>query len=564
MPTILQTVRHLRRYQQIGRVLTRYGFGHILTQLGIGRALIPGLEKLRFSSAEILRATPAERVRMVVEELGPTFIKLGQILSTRGDVVPPDLILELEKLQDTVPPTDFELIRAEVESELGQPLDQVFPTFDPVPVASASLGQVHFAMLPDGTEVAVKVFRPGVDKLIEIDLDILLELAALAEKRTDWGAHYGVLALAQEFADTLRTEQNYEQEGHNMDHYRQMFAGVGHVHVPHVHWETTTRRVLTMDRVKGIKITDGTRLEAAGLDRELIARRLIDILLRAVLNEGFFHADPHAGNFMVLPHETIALMDFGIMGQLDPVQRLGLVNLFVGLFRQDTDRVVQAMSDLGIATRTSDQRRLARDLDRLKLRYYGLELQKIRARSFVEDLMGLAFSNRLKMPSDLVLVFKTIAMLEGIGLQLDPKLNVFEEVEPYVRDALLELQSPVTRMREMMEQMSEATQAMMMLPRQLQHLLEQVEAGDSNLSMKLDGIDGPTRRIVGAANRLVLAILAAAFVLGPALLIPHINTIFPEWRTGAVFLVLAGFGTSLLLTIALVLSILGSGRGSRS
>jgi len=357
MPTIVQTLRHLRRYQQIGRVLTRYGFGHILTQLGIGRALIPSLEKLRFSSAEILRATPAERARMVIEELGPTFIKLGQILSTRGDVVPPDLVHELEKLQDTVPPTDFALIRAEVERELGQPLDQVFPNFDPVPVASASLGQVHFATLASGTEVAVKVFRPGVDKLIETDLDILLELAALAEKRTDWGAHYGVLSLAQEFADTLRTEQNYEQEGHNMDNYRQIFAGVGHVHIPRVYWETTTRRVLTMERIRGIKITDVARLEAAGLDRGLIARRLIDILLRAVLNEGFFHADPHAGNFMVLPHETIGLMDFGIMGHLDPVQRLGLVHLFVGLFRQDTDRVVQAMSDLGIATRTSDRRR---------------------------------------------------------------------------------------------------------------------------------------------------------------------------------------------------------------
>lgn len=564
MPTIVQTLRHLRRYQQIGRVLTRYGFGHILTQLGIGRALIPSLEKLRFSSAEILRATPAERARMVIEELGPTFIKLGQILSTRGDVVPPDLVHELEKLQDTVPPTDFALIRAEVERELGQPLDQVFPNFDPVPVASASLGQVHFATLASGTEVAVKVFRPGVDKLIETDLDILLELAALAEKRTDWGAHYGVLSLAQEFADTLRTEQNYEQEGHNMDNYRQIFAGVGHVHIPRVYWETTTRRVLTMERIRGIKITDVARLEAAGLDRGLIARRLIDILLRAVLNEGFFHADPHAGNFMVLPHETIGLMDFGIMGHLDPVQRLGLVHLFVGLFRQDTDRVVQAMSDLGIATRTSDRRRLARDLDRLRLRYYGLELQKIRARSFVEDLMGLAFANRLKMPSDLVLVFKTIAMLEGIGLQLDPELNVFEEVEPYVRDALLELQSPVTRLRETMDQMSEASQAMMMLPRQLQHLLEQIEAGDSNLSLKVEGFDGPTRRVVGAANRLVLAILAAAFVIGPALLIPHINVIFPEWKAGAVFLVVAGFAASLLITLALLLSILSSGRGARS
>lgn len=563
MPTILQTFRHLRRYQQIGRVLTRYGFGHVLTQLGIGRALIPSLEKLRFRSAEILRATPAERVRMVIEELGPTFIKLGQILSTRGDVVPADLVHELEKLQDTVPPTSFDLIQAEVEQELGQPLDQIFPTFDPAPVASASLGQVHFATLVDGTEVAVKVFRPGVDKLIETDLDILLELAALAEKRTEWGEHYGVLALAQEFADTLRTEQNYEQEGHNMDRYRQIFAGVGYVHIPRVLWETTTRRVLTMERIRGIKITDIVRLDAANMDRELLARRLIDILLRAVLHEGFFHADPHAGNFMVLPYETIALMDFGIMGHLDPVERLGLVNLFVGLFRQDTDRVVQAVSDLGIATRASDRRRLARDMDRLRLRYYGLELQKIRARSFVEDLMGLAFANRLRMPSDLVLVFKTIAMLEGIGLQLDPELNVFQEVEPYVRDALLELQSPVTRLRETAEQMGEAAEAMMALPRQLQRLLEQVEVGDSNLSMKVDGLERPTRRLVGAANRLVLAILAAAFVIGPALLIPHINELFPEWRTGAVFLVIAGFAVSMLITLALLLSMLGSGRSSR-
>jgi len=178
--------------------------------------------------------------------------------------------------------------------------------------------------------------------------------------------------------------------------------------------------------------------------------------------------------------------------------------------------------------------------------------------------MGLAFANRLKMPSDLVLVFKTIAMLEGIGLQLDPELNVFEEVEPYVRDALLELQSPVTRLRETMDQMSEASQAMMMLPRQLQHLLEQIEAGDSNLSLKVEGFDGPTRRVVGAANRLVLAILAAAFVIGPALLIPHINVIFPEWKAGAVFLVVAGFAASLLITLALLLSILSSGRGARS
>ncbi len=560
MPNIFQTFRHLRRYQQIGRILTRYGFGHVLTQLGIGRAITPGLEKLRFSSAEILRATPAERVRMVIEELGPTFIKLGQIASTRGDIIPLDLVHELEKLQDTVSPTPFPLIQEQVEKELKAPLDEVFPTFEPAPVASASLGQVHFATLAGGQEVAVKVFRPGVDKLIEIDLDILLELAAQAEKRTDWGAYYDVLSLAQEFADTLRTEQNYEQEGHNMDRYRQLFAGEGYVRVPKVYWETTTRRVLTMERIEGVKITNVAALEAAGLDTELIARRNIHILLQAVLHEGFFHADPHAGNFMVLPGETIAMMDFGIMGHLDPVERLGLVQLFVGLFRQETDRVVEAMSDLGIATSAADKRNLARDLDRLRLRYYGLELEKIRARSFVEDLMGLAFDNRLKMPSNLVLVFKTIAMLEGISLQLDPDINVFEEVEPYVRDALLELQSPVTRLRELMAQMQESAEAMMLLPKQLQRMLEQMEAGESNLSLTLRGLDRPTGRITSAANRLALAILAAALIIGPALIIPHVNQIWPQWQTGALALILGGFVLSLAITVALLLSILRSRR----
>jgi ubiquinone biosynthesis protein len=556
----LQTFRHLRRYQQIGRILTRYGFGHILTQLGIGRAITPGLEKLRFSSSEILRATPAERVRMVIQELGPTFIKLGQILSTRGDLLPADMIHELEKLQDTVPPTDFAPIQAQVEKELGQPLHEIFPTFDPAPVASASLGQVHFATLADGQEVAVKVFRPGVDKLIETDLDILLELAAQAEKHTDWGAYYDVVSLAQEFADTLRTEQNYEQEGHNMDRYRQIFAGETHVQIPKVYWDTTTRRVLTMERIQGIKITDVARLDAAGQDREVVARRNIDILLKAVLQEGFFHADPHAGNFMVLPHEVIALMDFGIMGQLDLVERRGLVQLFVGLFRQETDWVVEAMADLGIATRAADRRKLARDLDRLRLRYYGLDLEKIRARSFLEDLMGLARNNRLKMPSNLVLVFKAIAMLEGISMQLDPDINVFQEVEPYVRDALLELQSPVARLKEMAEQMAESAEALMLLPQQLQRILEQAEVGEGNLSMRLRGLDEPTKRVTSAANRLALAILAAAFVLGPALLIPQIPAIFPEWQAGALFLILSGFGMSLLITLFLLLSIWRSRR----
>jgi ubiquinone biosynthesis protein len=314
-----------------------------------------------------------------------------------------------------------------------------------------------------------------------------------------------------------------------------------------------------MERIQGIKITDVARLEQCSLDRKVIARRNFGILLEAVLQDGFFHADPHAGNFMVLPDEVIGILDFGIMGHLDAAERLGLVQLFVGLFRQDTDRVVEAMSDLGIATRAVDRRNLARDMDRLRLSYYGLELERIRARSFFEDLMGVAFSNRLRMPSNLVLVFKTIAMLEGISLQLDPKFNVFEEVEPYVRDAILELQSPLGRARDMAEQLRESAEAMMLLPKQLQRVIEQIEAGGGDLSMNIKGLDEPTRRITAAANRLVLAILAVAFVLGPALLIPRVHDIFPQWQAVATILIMGGFAVSLVLVLALVLSIWRSG-----
>jgi ubiquinone biosynthesis protein len=263
---------------------------------------------------------------------------------------------------------------------------------------------------------------------------------------------------------------------------------------------------------------------------------------------------------MVLPDEVIAMMDFGIMGHLDRVERLGLTEFFVALFSGDTERTVDAMSALGIATKATDRRHLIRDLDRLRLRYYGLDLERIRARSFIEDLMGIVLSYRLKMPSDLVLVFKTIAMLEGISLQLDPDMNVFQEVEPYVRDALLELQSPVARLREIVEQMREASEATLMLPKQLQRMLEQIEAGESNLGMTMKGLDEPVRRITGSVNRLVLALLAAAFVIGPALMIPWVNQVLPEWQVGVTLLISAGFAMSLFLTFVLVFSIWRSGR----
>lgn len=560
MPTLLQTLRHLNRYQQIARILTRYGFGHLLTQLGVGRAIAPSLKRLRFSSAEILVATPAERMRMVIEELGPTFVKLGQILSTRGDLLPPDVISELEKLQDTVPPVSFLPVQAQIERELHRPLSDLFAAFDPQPVASASLGQVHLATRSTGEAVAVKVQRPGIEKVIGVDLDILLELAAVAERRTRWGEDYGARALAEEFATTLRGELNYEQEGHDMDRFRQNLAQDDAARVPLVYWDATARRVLTMERIEGIKITSLAELEEAGLDRRVVARHAIDILLKSVLSHGFFHADPHPGNFVVLPGEVIGIMDFGIMGHLSSVEKRGVLQLFVGLFRGDTDRTVVGMAELGIATRASDRRSLTRDMESLRQRYYGLELDKIRARSLFDDLMQVFLGNRLKLPSNLVLLFKTIAMLEGVSLQLDPHANLFNQLEPYVRDGLVQLESPVVRVRKTAGQVAEAAGALLALPMQVQKLLEGMQEGDGSMSMRIRGLDEPLERVSKVANRLVLAILAAAFVIGPALIIPYIQQIWPQWQGAALALVLGGFLLSVVITVGLMLSLWRSGR----
>jgi ubiquinone biosynthesis protein len=278
-------------------------------------------------------------------------------------------------------------------------------------------------------------------------------------------------------------------------------------------------------------------------------------VLRAILQDGFFHADPHAGNFFVQPDESIALLDFGIMGQLQPEDREGVVRFFVGLFRQEVDRVLEAMAMLGIISNSADLRRLARDLDRLRLRYYGQPLEKIRARSFFEDLMRLAFANRLKMPSTLVLLFKTVAMLEGLSVQLDPSINVFTEVEPFVRDALLELESPWARAQQLLEALSDSGQAALLIPHQVSNLLDMAADGQFTLRMRHEELDEPLRRFNDAANRLALVILVATFVLGPALLIPHVGRILPGWESWVMLLIMGGFGLSLLLAVYVLLAI---------
>jgi len=311
-----------------------------------------------------IREGMALHLRLALEELGPTFVKLGQILSTRPDLLPPAYIAELSKLQDAVPPTAWDAVRALLEQELGREVVQVFAELDPMPIAAASLAQVYAAQLPDGENVIVKVQRPEITSLIETDLEILAALASAAQ-RTPAGRVYDPVGIVDDFAFTLRNELDYRREGRNADRFRANFAGEEALYIPRVFWEYTTRRVLVLERIHGIKIDDIAALDTAGYDRHRVALRSARIIIKEVLEDGFFHADPHPGNFVVMPGEVIGAMDFGMVGHLGRQDRLNLVRLYIASIRLEAEQIAEQLIRMGATAGKVDRSSLARDIGRL-------------------------------------------------------------------------------------------------------------------------------------------------------------------------------------------------------
>jgi len=313
-------------------VLFKYGFGDLVDTLKIEQYLEIGLQMVSKKRREkIEKLTRAERVRMALEELGPTFIKMGQILSTRPDLLPVQFIHELEKLQDNVPPFDYAQVKETIEAELGTPLEKVFKEFDETPLASASLGQVHRARFVDGEEVVVKVQRPGIQKTIEVDMEIMLHLATLMERHLQGWEIHRPTRIVEEFARTLEKELDYRLEAAHMERFAIQFTSDINVYVPKVYSEATTTRVLTMEYIQGIKATEIERLEREGLDRQEIARRGFDLIMKQVFVDGFFHGDPHPGNIFVLPNNVICYLDFGMMGRIDRESRENFSDLVMSI-----------------------------------------------------------------------------------------------------------------------------------------------------------------------------------------------------------------------------------------
>jgi ubiquinone biosynthesis protein len=508
--------RFTHRYGEIGRVLVANGFDWLMTEMGLeallGRA--PGRRK-RSRAGD---ATQPERVRRVLEELGPTFIKLGQVLSTRPDLLPPEYVAELSKLQDQAPRVEYSEIAAVISRELGGTPEEAFRSFAVTPRAAASIGQVHDAVLHDGAHVVVKIQRPGIEDLVEDDLAILGNLARLVANNSPIGKRYDLEGWVDEFAFTLRNELDYVREGRNADRIREAFAEDPTIHVPAVYWKHTTRRVLTMEEIAGIKIGDLNALDAAGIDRHALAERCAHIAIEQILDHGFFHADPHPGNFFVAADGTVGLVDYGMVGQIDDRLSRSLVRLALAVTHQDPDRLIDELLSLGAAPGPIDRPALRRDLNRLFQRYAGLSLGEVNAGRIFNDIAGLSRRYHLQLPSDLALVARVVAMDEGLGAYLDPGFNLIGFARPYLTRFWQRSYSTDVVTRRVKDAAVDMAEIGLELPERFRHMLVQLDRGELTVTSRLELPQEVSSRFERAVNRLAVSVIAAGSTIGLSVL----------------------------------------------
>jgi ubiquinone biosynthesis protein len=433
-----------------------------------------------------------------------------------------------------------------------------FRSFKREPLAAASLAQVHAATLMDGRSVVVKVQRPGIEKTIAVDLEILQDVAQLFQSRTPLGRIYDLPEVAREFAATLRMELDFYREGHNAEALRENFSAEPFVRIPQIYWDLTSRRVLVMERIDGIKISDIEALDEAGYDRHRIAVHAAQMVVKEVLEDGFFHADPHPGNFVIMPGEVIGAMDFGMVGHLSHRLRRDLSRLYVAAVEMDEESIVDQLIRMGATRAVVDRMALQQDIARLLRKYHGLPLKAIRAQEAIQDITPVAFRHHLQLPSELWLLGKTLAMIEGVGLKLDPDFDFVAFSRPYIRGFLWQMVLPRNLGPRLIKTGGDWSDLLSLLPRIGSQLLIQAERGELQVTLEHKSLDQALHRLDRSANRISLSVLLAALIVGLALLVPAFN--LAERMGLATIVVIASLVGVSLLGVWLMISIWRSRR----
>ncbi len=503
-----QFYRNVRRGTEIVSILSRYGLADWLS--GSNIEFVKDQIKTREGEA-LARLTRETRIRLALTDLGPTFIKLGQLLSTRPDVVGVDLAEELKQLQANVPADPPEVIRALVEAELGEPIDEIFAQFSDVPIASASIGQVHRARLRSGQYVVVKVQHDGIERKVHEDLEVLAALAQLAEKLPEF-APYRPSATVAEMARTVRRELDFGREERNLQQFAALFKDDPTVRIPAPYTEYCTPRVLTMDLLEGKKLSEAEQLRTAGYDVEQIAHRGAEIYMEMIFVHGFFHADPHPGNILLLPGNVIGLLDFGMVGRLDERMREDIEEMLMAIVNQDVSLLTAVIMQMGDTPATLDERNLARDLADFVGQYAGQSLDQFDLSGCLNDMIEIIRRHQIHLAPPVALLIKTLVTLEGTAKLLNPQFSVLEVLQPFHRKMVMRRLSPMRQWRKMRRVVYEVEQLIGVLPRLTIDILEQVRTGKFDVHLEHRGLEP-------SVNRLVFGMITSALFLGSSLML---------------------------------------------
>jgi len=551
--------KNIKRLQQIITILIKYGFDYFVKQLNLANLIFKGSKILKLKTPKMAELSLPIRVRLALEELGPTFIKLGQILSTRPDLIPAQYIKELQKLQDEVPPFEYTQVEQLIKKELGADVSEIFKSFEQKTFAAASLGQVHHAILEDDNKlVVVKVQRPNIEKIIETDLDILFHLARLTERHIPASRLYDPVGIVEEFARVIRSELDYGTEGRNAEKFRKNFQDDETIYTPKIYWEFSSKRILTMEFIQGIKINNLKELDKAGYNRKKIAENGAKAFMKQILIDGFFHADPHPGNMLVMENEIIGFMDFGMMGRLDEEIREKGVDLFIAILEGNLNKIINEMLNLGITSQEIDTRSLKIDIREMLDQYYNKSLKEIKLGELINQLVNIAIKYHIRMPVEFALLGKSLLNIEGIGLELDPDFNLAEVAKPYAQNLILERKSPQRLILKLLNDLAELyNNLIILIPRQLSKTLKKMEEGVFKLEFQHRGLENLITALDRSTNRLSYSLILAAIIIGSSLIMQTDKG--PHFMGFPVIGVL-GFIIAAILGLGLVIIIIRSGK----
>ncbi len=560
---IPKTYHGMRRLKQIMAVFVRHGFYDMVSRINL-----PGISKMERDypgQPEGENLSSAQRLRMAFEELGPTFIKLGQMLSLEPDIIPADFVAEFQKLQDKVTPFAFGEAKEIIETELGEKTEDIFSVLEPEPMAAASVSQVHLGNLPSGRKIVVKVQRPNIERLIREDIYILKRIARTMEKRISNMELLDPVAIVDEFENFITKEIDFTNEAASIERFINNFKDDPTVCIPEVYWEMTTSKVLVMEYLEGWEMDEVEKIRAAGLDLDKVAQAGLQVFAKQILVHGFFHADPHPGNALITPQGQVGLIDFGITGFLDKVLMGHLSNIFIGYSDHDYERVISAFMDMGLINERTDIRSFRYDLMGLSEPFYGRSLEHIRIKDIFDKTIDLAVKHRIRLPRDLILLFKTLIAMESVGRKLSPQANILEAMKPFAIRFLENRRDPRTFLSTLRSDLLNHSDMLRNSPELFYKILKNIAAGTQRVEFthQIPRMEEMERSFVFSLNRLTVgmvtgtSVLAGAWMLGSGHQYLHISIPFLgiESVPLTIILGLISYSVATVLGIWLVLNI---------